>query len=111
MEQPTKKGVDVSKAVTPLLTVLGTVQRPVVVLLDDCQWADELTVEVLTSFAREAQNGALSAYLTLVVALRPGDVTHDHPLLTSGTTRFRVLAKPFRPDDLLRAVREQLDGT
>jgi PAS domain S-box-containing protein len=34
----------------------------------------------------------------------------DHPLLTSGTTRFRVLSKPFRPDDLLRAVREQLDG-
>jgi DNA-binding NtrC family response regulator len=34
----------------------------------------------------------------------------DHPLLTSTTTRFRLLAKPFRPDDLLRAVREQLDG-
>jgi CheY-like chemotaxis protein len=35
----------------------------------------------------------------------------DHPLLTSGTTRFRVLSKPFRPDDLLRAMREQLDGS
>ncbi len=34
----------------------------------------------------------------------------DHPLLTSTATRFRLLAKPFRPDDLLRAVREQLDG-
>ena len=31
-------------------------------------------------------------------------------LLTSGTTGFRVLSKPFRPDDPLRAVREQLEG-
>jgi two-component system cell cycle sensor histidine kinase/response regulator CckA len=34
----------------------------------------------------------------------------EHPLLTSSTTRFRVLSKPLRPDDLLRAVREQLDA-
>jgi hypothetical protein len=34
----------------------------------------------------------------------------EHPLLTSSRTRFRVLSKPFRPDDLLRAVREQLDA-
>ena len=47
------------------------------------------------------------------VGLLPADISgfSDHPLLTSGTTRFRVLAKPFRPDDLLRALREQLDGT
>jgi len=34
----------------------------------------------------------------------------EHPLLTSSST-FRVLSKPFRPDDLLRAVREQLDAS
>jgi len=34
----------------------------------------------------------------------------EHPLLTS-SSRFRVLSKPFRPDDLLRAVREQLDAS
>jgi hypothetical protein len=34
----------------------------------------------------------------------------EHPMLTSTTTRFRLLGKPFRPDELLRAVREQLDG-
>uniref|UniRef100_UPI00182FFA43 ATP-binding protein n=1 Tax=Sporichthya sp. TaxID=65475 RepID=UPI00182FFA43 len=70
-------------AITTLLTTLGSVDRPVVVMLDDCQWADELTVEVLTSFARDAQHGALPAHLALVVALRPEDVTADHPLLTS----------------------------
>jgi hypothetical protein len=34
----------------------------------------------------------------------------EHPLLTS-SSRFRALPKPFRPDDLLRAVREQLDAS
>jgi CheY-like chemotaxis protein len=34
----------------------------------------------------------------------------EHPMLADGAERFRLLSKPFRPDDLLRTVREQLDA-
>src|SRR5207249_1736319 len=35
------------QALAALLDALGTTGRPVLVLLDDCQWADQLTLKVL----------------------------------------------------------------
>ena len=43
------------QALAALLDALGTTGRPVLVLLDDCQWADQLTLKVLSNWQRRPE--------------------------------------------------------
>lgn len=54
-----------------LLESLGEFGRPAIVALDDCQWADELTLQALEAWnARRMRSGASPCYVLIVAAVR-----------------------------------------
>jgi signal transduction histidine kinase/tetratricopeptide (TPR) repeat protein len=66
------------RALTSLLGALGTQEEPALVLLDDCQWADELTLRALESWQQAvAQHGGRAM---LVVSFRSEEVGAGHML-------------------------------
>ena len=61
-----------------LLSSIADEGRPVLLVLDDCQWADRLTVRLLAEvFAR---TGDGPAHVGVVAAFRSEEVEADHPL-------------------------------
>ena len=68
------------QALAALLDALGTTGRPVVVLLDDCQWADQLTLKVLSNWQRRA--ATTERPILLVAAFRSEEVPDSHLLRT-----------------------------
>lgn len=66
------------QALTSLLEAIGGTGRPALVLLDDCQWADQLTVQVVRSWQRKAENS--DRPMLVVVAFRSEEVPPGHPL-------------------------------
>ncbi len=61
-----------------LLASLAAPDRPVLLVLDDCQWADRLTVRLLAEVF--AAGSALPAHVGVVAAFRSEEVAPDHPL-------------------------------
>ena len=81
-----------------LLDALGFPGRPALILLDDCQWADGLTLRLLANWHQQARR--TGRHVLVVAAFRSEDVGPDHQLrglelptgiqlrpLTSGETR------------------------
>ncbi|HQX50144.1 MAG TPA: protein kinase, partial [Planctomycetaceae bacterium] len=66
------------QALTALLDSLGGLGRTVLVLLDDCQWADQLTLKVLSNWQRRQETA--NHPVLLVVAFRTEEVPEGHPL-------------------------------
>jgi diguanylate cyclase (GGDEF)-like protein/PAS domain S-box-containing protein len=64
-------------ALPTLLGALGRQQRPAVVILDDCQWADVLTARLLARWQASAGSGG---WVSVVVAFRTEEVGVHHPL-------------------------------
>ena len=79
-----------------LLDVLGSQQRPALVLLDDCQWADEPTIRLLTQWQREA--ASRDVHVLVVGAYRAEEVPTGDPLRAVSTRR--VLLAPFAASDI-----------
>ncbi|HVV11887.1 protein kinase domain-containing protein [Amycolatopsis sp.] len=78
-------------ALVTLLDSLGSAEHPALVALDDCQWADELTLEVLQAWAARAPDEHLGHAL-VVLAARPGEGATAR--LVAGLPRARRLALP-----------------
>src|SRR5581483_6250864 len=70
-----------------LLDALGSGDRVVVVLLDDCQWADEATVRLLGRWQREHANTD-SRRVVLVAAYRTEEVRRGDPLRAASDRRL-----------------------
>ncbi|MDQ6909770.1 MAG: EAL domain-containing protein [Actinomycetota bacterium] len=66
------------EALGSLLEGLGSPERPALVLLDDCQWADSLTVRLLANWHNQALNS--NCNVLVVAAFRSEEVAADHPL-------------------------------
>ena len=66
------------QALAALLDALGTTGRPVSVLLDDCQWADQLTLKVLSNWQRRTATAGRP--ILLVAAFRSEEVPANHSL-------------------------------
>jgi two-component system sensor kinase len=68
-------------ALCDFLDGLGTKQRPALIVLDDCQWADELTTMVVQRWQSRAEAENCSpCYVTLIAAARSEEVPEGHML-------------------------------
>src|SRR3954454_7683374 len=65
-------------ALQQLITSVAGPESPVVLVLDDCQWADGLTVRLLKELF--AVGSSPPPYLGVVAAFRSEEVPADHPL-------------------------------
>jgi signal transduction histidine kinase/CheY-like chemotaxis protein len=68
------------RALSSFLSALGTPERPVLLVLDDCQWADELTYRLIRRWQTQAQSELAPRHVLLLVAFRSEEVEADHPL-------------------------------
>jgi signal transduction histidine kinase/CheY-like chemotaxis protein len=66
------------QALSQLLDCLGTADHPVLVVLDDCQWADELTYRLLRKWSEDAN--ALERHTCLLSTFRSENVGEEHSL-------------------------------
>jgi signal transduction histidine kinase/tetratricopeptide (TPR) repeat protein len=66
------------RALTSLIGALGTEAEPAVLLLDDCQWADELTLRAIENWHQTAAQTA--GHAMLVVSFRSEEVGPGHLL-------------------------------
>ncbi|TMQ31200.1 MAG: protein kinase, partial [Planctomycetota bacterium] len=90
------------QALAALLDVLGAAERPTLVLLDDCQWADELTLQLLGRWQnRREEERVTGRHVLLVVAFRSEDVPAGH-LLQRLQPVARLSLPPFQDADLRR---------
>ena len=111
------------QALTALLDALGSTGRPVLLLLDDCQWADQLTIKVLSNWQRRPES-ADYPFLT-IAAFRSEEVASDHPLRdlnSSGHLKLHVfpaanvrklvesMAGPL-PDDAVEVIERLAEGS
>ena len=85
-------------ALCMLFDALGHPERPVLLILDDCQWADRLTVALLAAWqAARAEGG--SGHVGVVAAFRSEEVPPGHPL-RSVPARATVSLGPFALHDV-----------
>ena len=82
-------------ALTALLDALGSTGRPALLLLDDCQWADEPTLRLLTHWQSSTSNSGL----VVVAAFRSEEVPAHHPLRTV-VPLGAVVLEPFDAQDV-----------
>ncbi|MDQ3678407.1 MAG: AAA family ATPase, partial [Actinomycetota bacterium] len=98
------------RALRVLLDALGTADRPALVLLDDCQWADELTLRLLREWhTARAEPDAGAQHVLVVCAFRSEEVARDHPLRRLHDAVSIVLA-PFGPADVHSLVDSMTGG-
>ena len=93
------------QALTALLDAVGTEQRSAVIILDDCQWADDLALKLITHWNRSAGD---NRHVTLVVAFRSEEVAAGHSLRELDTGFHQPLS-PFEPSDV-RKLAESMAG-
>jgi two-component system sensor kinase len=89
------------QALAALLDALGDAECPALVLLDDCQWADELTLKLLAAWQRRRSDGPPARHVVLVAAYRVEEVTGEH-LLRDLPSAAHLTLPPFHPRDVRR---------
>lgn len=92
------------QALVGLLSALGSVHRPALVILDDCQWADESALKLITTWAAtqgEFESG--EGHVLLIVAYRSEEVAADHALRSLAPQAHLRLAK-FEAHDTRRLI-------
>jgi len=108
-------------ALVALVEAVGSRTRPAVILLDDCQWADELTLKVLA----ERQIRGWESYTLVVVAFRSEEVPEAHllrnlaasvslPLSPLGLAELRRLLESMAgplPEDVVAFVSQLAEGS
>jgi len=93
------------EALSRFLDALGTPEQPALVVLDDCQWADELMTRLIVHWQANRGDGSggdsASGHVLVVAAFRSEEVASDHV--------FRRIQSPlhlrlglFGPDDVRR---------
>jgi signal transduction histidine kinase/tetratricopeptide (TPR) repeat protein len=92
-------------ALTTLLAALGDLDRGVIVLLDDCQWADEPTVRLLSRWSVDPASTECS--LLIVAAFRSEEVAGHDPLRS--VQARRIALSPFAGPDV-RSMVESMAG-
>lgn len=104
---------------------LGTAARPALILLDDCQWADEATLKLLLQLQRTLARGDRSDhFIEVIVAYRSEEVSDAHLLRRLGggslvlpaldASQLRALVQSMAgsvPEEAVEVVRRLSDGS
>jgi two-component system sensor kinase len=90
-------------ALSNFLSALGTSERPVLLVLDDCQWADELTYRLIRRWRAHTEAETESRNVLLLGAFRSEEVAEEHPLRKISATLHLKLA-PFSPEQVKQLV-------
>ncbi len=77
-------------ALTVLLSALGSPARPAIVILDDCQWADEATLALLDHWQQHCARGSAS-HVLVIASFRTEEVPPQHLLNQMGGAERIVL--------------------
>jgi DNA-binding CsgD family transcriptional regulator len=91
---------------TLLVRELRRGPAPTALIVEDVHWADQATTDALTIVARRLAE----LPVVLVLTLRPGDLTPDHPLRSAIDTMQRSTMLHVELAPLSRAAVEQLAG-
>jgi len=89
-------------ALAALLDAMGTADRPALLLLDDCQWADEATVKLLSEWWSR-RDPRQARYVLGVVAFRSEEVPPTHKLRALGPSE-RLQVEPLTAQDVRQLV-------
>lgn len=97
------------EALVTFLDALGSPDRPAIVLLDDCQWADESTLKLLRRWQsrRRLERGS-ACHTLLVIAFRSEEVPEGH-VLRSLSPALQLHLPPFDLHDT-RLLAESMAG-
>ena len=69
------------QALAALFEALGTPERPALIILDDCQWADDLTYELIRDWQnRTTDSESAPQHVLIIAAFRSEEVSESHPL-------------------------------
>jgi signal transduction histidine kinase/CheY-like chemotaxis protein/serine/threonine protein kinase len=97
------------QALAHFLYALGTERQPALIVLDDCQWADELTAKLIGYWQSiRNENKSDKCHVMLVVGFRSEEVLADH-LLRRMHPAISLRLEPFGPKDL-RHLLESMAG-
>ncbi|MCA9075406.1 MAG: response regulator [Planctomycetaceae bacterium] len=80
------------ESLTRMLIRLGTRETPALVILDDCQWADEQTHQLIRRLREWALTSPQEGSLQLILAFRTEEVPEDHVLRQANTDEHLRLA-------------------
>jgi PAS domain S-box-containing protein len=90
------------QALAALLDALGSAQSPALVVLDDCQWADELTLRLLGYWQRrQLSDKHFGRHVLLIVGFRSEEVSASH-LLRDLRPSLHLELRPFTSRDIRR---------
>ncbi len=88
-------------ALSALLDALGSEARPALIIFDDAQWADELTIKLLRHWQERRRPARGRGFVTIVASFRSEEVPSGHELRMLETATSLLLA-PLSPDDIRR---------
>lgn len=98
------------EALDRLVMTLGSVDRPALIVFDDCQWADELTLKLLRRWsAKRRADTKTPCFVSVVVAFRSEEALPGHMLRRLEPSHHLKLP-PFGPQDI-RQLAESMAGT
>jgi len=91
------------QALAEFLRALGTPERPALLILDDCQWADDLTLKLLRRWQQLSTAEGSRCHVMLVVAFRMEEVDEEH-LLRRIPSATHLRLQPLSEADVRRLV-------
>jgi two-component system sensor kinase len=96
------------EALATLFDALGGAGRPALVLLDDCQWADELTLKLVGHWERRRAAAGAGRHLLLVVTYRSEEMSAAQ-VLRGAQPALHLKLPAFGPEDV-RLLAESMAG-
>lgn len=92
------------EALVSFLDSLGSVERPALIILDDCQWADEMMIRLIARWnARRLADVEQQRHILLIVGLRSDEISSDDRLYKIQTTAHLRLSS-FEPNEIRQLV-------
>jgi two-component system sensor kinase len=92
------------QALVRLLQALGTAERPALVILDDCHWADDSGMKVLLEWIEaHAEQAGENSHVSVVAAYRSDEVPADY-ILRQKRHSLRLQLAKFEADDIRRLI-------